>query len=87
MGRIGKKRIQGTNRINENVFKMKLTEIHCNPKNPRLIKDDRFKKLWQSIKEFPKMMSLRPIIIDAMEEYCGLNRIEYGRVEDPFDYD
>ena len=26
-------------------------------------------------------------IIDAMEEYCGMNRIEYGRVEDPFDYD
>ena len=26
-------------------------------------------------------------IIDAMDEYCGLNRIEYGRVEDPFEYD
>jgi hypothetical protein len=26
-------------------------------------------------------------IIDAMEEYCGMNRIEYGRIEDPFEYD
>lgn len=26
-------------------------------------------------------------IIEAMEEYCGMNRIEYGIVEDPFEYD
>lgn len=26
-------------------------------------------------------------IIEAMEEYCGMNRIEYGRIEDPFEYD
>ena len=25
-------------------------------------------------------------IIDAMEEYCGMNRIEYV-VDDPFEYD
>jgi DNA modification methylase len=43
---------------------MKLTEIHINPANPRLIKDDRFKKLVKSIEEFPKMMELRPIIVD-----------------------
>jgi hypothetical protein len=35
---------------------MKLSEIHINPNNPRIIKDDRFKKLVQSISEFPKMM-------------------------------
>lgn len=52
---------------------MKLSEIHCNPKNPRLIKDDRFKKLCQSIKEFPKMMALRPIIIDADSMILGGN--------------
>ena len=52
---------------------MKLSEIHCNPKNPRLIKDDRFKKLCQSIKEFPKMMALRPIIIDAEGMILGGN--------------
>ena len=41
---------------------MKLSEIHINPSNPRIIKDDRFKKLVKSISEFPKMMELRPII-------------------------
>lgn len=43
---------------------MKLSEIHINPKNPRIIKDDRFKKLVKSIEEFPKMMELRPIVVD-----------------------
>jgi len=43
---------------------MKLSDIHVNPANPRIIKDDRFKKLVKSISEFPKMMELRPIIID-----------------------
>jgi hypothetical protein len=43
---------------------MKLSDIHVNPANPRIIKDDRFKKLVKSISEFPKMMELRPIIVD-----------------------
>ena len=43
---------------------MKISSIHPNPKNPRIIKDDRFKKLVKSIQEFPKMMELRPIIVD-----------------------
>jgi DNA modification methylase len=43
---------------------LKLSSVHVNPANPRLIKDDRFKKLVKSIKEFPKMMDLRPIIVD-----------------------
>jgi len=52
---------------------MKITEIHTNPNNPRLIKDHRFKKLVQSIKEFPKMMELRPIIIDNENMIIGGN--------------
>ena len=43
---------------------MNLSDIHVNPANPRIIKDDRFKKLVKSISEFPKMMELRPIIVD-----------------------
>lgn len=46
---------------------MKLSEIHINPNNPRLIKDERFKKLVKSISDFPKMMELRPIIVDENE--------------------
>lgn len=52
---------------------MKLSEIHINPNNPRLIKDARFKKLVKSISEFPKMMELRPIIIDSEGLILGGN--------------
>lgn len=44
---------------------MKLKDIRPNPNNPRIIRDARFEKLKRSIQEFPKMMSLRPIIVDA----------------------
>ena len=43
---------------------MKLSNIKGNPNNPRIIKDDKFKKLVKSISEFPKMLELRPIIVD-----------------------
>lgn len=43
---------------------MELNKLKFNKNNPRLIKDEKFKKLVNSIKEFPKMMSLRPIIYD-----------------------
>jgi ParB-like chromosome segregation protein Spo0J len=43
---------------------MKLYKIKLNPDNPRFIKDDKFEKLVASIKDFPKMMSLRPIIVN-----------------------
>ena len=52
---------------------IKLSEIKSNPNNPRLIKDDKFKKLVNSIKEFPKMMDLRPIIIDNDSMILGGN--------------
>jgi hypothetical protein len=41
---------------------MKLSNIKPNPNNPRLIKDDKFAKLVQSIKDFPEMMEKRPIV-------------------------
>jgi len=41
---------------------MKLANIKPNPQNPRLIKDERFKKLVQSIKDFPEMMAKRPMV-------------------------
>jgi hypothetical protein len=34
------------------------------PNNPRFIRDDKFRKLVKSIKEFPEMLNLRPIIVD-----------------------
>lgn len=52
---------------------VKLSSLRINPNNPRFIKDDRFKKLVKSIEEFPKMMSLRPIIVDAGGMILGGN--------------
>lgn len=43
---------------------VKLSEIKVNPNNPRLIKDDKFKKLVQSIKDFPEMLNIRPIVVN-----------------------
>ena len=39
-----------------------ITEIKANPKNPRIIKDDKFAKLVQSIKDFPEMLEKRPLV-------------------------
>jgi len=41
---------------------MKLSKIKSNPNNPRIIKDDKFKKLVQSIKDFPEMIEKRPMV-------------------------
>lgn len=43
---------------------LKLSDVKLNPNNPRLIKDDKFKKLVQSIKDFPEMLELRPIVVN-----------------------
>jgi ParB-like chromosome segregation protein Spo0J len=48
-----------------NTQKVKISEVKSNPNNPRLIKDDKFKKLVKSIQEFPEMLSLRPIVVNA----------------------
>lgn len=47
-----------------NIQKVKLSEIKSNPNNPRIIKDDKFNKLVKSIKEFPKMLEIRPIVVN-----------------------
>lgn len=41
-----------------------ITKVKLNENNPRLIKDDKFKKLVTSIKEFPEMLKIRPIVVD-----------------------
>ena len=52
---------------------MKITDILPNPENPRVLRDEKFAKLKQSIQDFPKMMSLRPIVIDSMGMILGGN--------------
>jgi site-specific DNA-methyltransferase (adenine-specific) len=43
---------------------LKISEVKLNPNNPRLIKDDKFIKLVQSIKDFPEMLDIRPIVVN-----------------------
>jgi len=46
------------------IQKVKIGQVKVNPNNPRLIKDDKFKKLVQSIKDFPEMLNIRPIVVN-----------------------
>lgn len=55
------------------VDKVKINEVKTNPKNPRLIKDDKFKKLVKSIQDFPQMLELRPIVVDENNIVLGGN--------------
>jgi len=55
------------------VLKVKISDIKTNPKNPRLIKDDKFRKLVKSIQEFPQMLELRPIVVDENNIVLGGN--------------
>jgi len=42
-----------------------ISKVKPNPKNPRVIKDDKFKKLVKSIEEFPGMLEKRPLVVTS----------------------
>jgi DNA modification methylase len=50
-----------------------ISSIKPNPSNPRLIKDDKFHKLVQSLKDFPEMASVRPIVVNQDMVILGGN--------------
>lgn len=52
---------------------IQIEKIKTNPSNPRLIKDEKFKNLIKSIKDFPEMLELRPIIVDENMIILGGN--------------
>lgn len=52
---------------------MKIADIKPNPNNPRFIRDEKFEQLKASINDFPKMMALRPIVIDSDGVVLGGN--------------
>lgn len=55
------------------IKKVKLSEVKTNPNNPRIIKDDKFSKLVKSIQEFPKMLEIRPIVVNSDMVVLGGN--------------
>jgi len=68
---------------------MKLSELHPNPDNPRYISKKRFEDLKKSLKEFHKMLELRPIIINneglilaGNQRYNALVALDYKEIPD-----
>ena len=54
-------------------MRVDIKKVIPNPTNPRIIKDDKFKKLTKSIQEFPQMLELRPIVVDGNMVVLGGN--------------
>lgn len=52
---------------------MNINDIIPNKDNPRVIRDDNFKKLVQSIKDFPEMLEIRPIVLNKEHVILGGN--------------
>ena len=52
---------------------VKITEIKANPNNPRILKDDKFRKLVTSIEKFPEMADVRPIVVNMDMVVIGGN--------------
>lgn len=52
---------------------IKISEVKVNPNNPRIIKDDNFKKLVKSVIDFPEMLHLRPIVVNKEMVILGGN--------------
>jgi len=53
--------------------KININKIKGNPSNPRIIKDEKFKKLVKSINGFPEMLEKRPIVVDEDMMVLGGN--------------
>jgi hypothetical protein len=56
-----------------NIQKVKIGDIKPNKENPRTISNDKRKKLVQSIKDFPQMLEIRPIVVDDTMTILGGN--------------
>lgn len=52
---------------------VKISAVKINPNNPRVIKDDNFKKLVKSVTDFPEMLQLRPIVVNKEMVILGGN--------------
>ena len=53
--------------------RLPLKTLKANPNNPRVIRDEKFKKLVKSIKEFPEMLEARPVVVNPDMVVLGGN--------------
>jgi ParB-like chromosome segregation protein Spo0J len=72
----------------QTIMKLKASQIKNNPDNPRVIKDDKFKKLVQSIIDFPEMADVREVVVNKDHVILGGNMrfkamVEAGWTEIP----
>lgn len=75
-------------------MKIAINKIKPNPNNPRVIRDAKFDQLCDSLRVFPKMLEIRPIVVDenmmilggnqryAAAKAIGLETIEVKKAED-----
>lgn len=63
------------------IKRMKIEDVKVHPDNPRVIRDDKFKALVKSIKDFPEMLELRPIVLNDEGFILGGNmRLEACKI-------
>ena len=55
------------------IEQVSIKDIVPNPENPRIIRDENFKKLVRSIREFPQMLDIRPIVVNENMVTLGGN--------------
>lgn len=65
-----------------------VSTLKLNPANPRTIKDAKFAQLVRSVRDFPQMLEIRPIVVNSKMEVLGGNMrlracIEAGMKEVP----
>ena len=78
---------------------VELSKIKKNQANPRTIRDDKYKKLMNSLLIFPKMLKARPIVVDKSMTVLGGNmrlrvlqdiitwrKIEFDNIPEKGDY-
>lgn len=61
------------NDIETRVTMWPIYRVKPNPDNPRVIRDEQFEKLVKSLKDFPDMASVRPIVINQDNIVLGGN--------------
>ena len=55
------------------IIKIDIELVKTNKNNPRFIRDEKYKKLVKSIKSFPEMLEIRPIVVDEDMVVLGGN--------------
>lgn len=55
------------------IEKTKISALKLNPANPRTIKDEKFAQLVRSVRDFPEMLEIRPIVVNSKMEVLGGN--------------